>query len=482
MWLVQLKLLGCTLKRMFLQLYCPLRRQRERLSPDRWLLLAVVPPVVALLVALVVCLLARGPAAQFVVGGSVAVVIAAAVYALLSIQASLFGPSFSDAEQALTAARDRQAALGAEIAYARRHFAGGGVATRPLAVFEGYYGRSLCFGPDSGTLALLKSVNERQFGDPSENSWISDQIVELWDLATGKCRSVLDVGSNLRGGQQVCFSPDGTLLAVARRDDTVQLWDAQLGHCVSTLRQPRAGDAHFPTTIAFAPNGTIMASAFDHSYDNRDFSYCTIDLWDLTNGRCIASVPPVDASCVDVSLLMLGFLLVFDPTSRILAVSSQVSVEAWVQLLDSCTGKRIGNYKVGDRESLSKMWFDERGRLGALTGPFVLANLGWCFKLWDVSKCGHLELVATHPLTMPGAVRGVPVYTSDFRLMAIPVADAYAEVCDSSTGGSIVRVAGIPMAFSPDNQMLVTSLDKTFFGKEASGYGLWAIPPQGEVV
>lgn len=124
MWLLRLRLLGCTLKRVFLQLYCPLRRRREGLSPDHWLLLALVRPSVAVLVALFACVLARGQTAQFVAGGAVAITIAAAAYALVSVQASFFGPTANDADQALIAVRDRQEALRTEIGVPTPHCVG----------------------------------------------------------------------------------------------------------------------------------------------------------------------------------------------------------------------------------------------------------------------------------------------------------------------------------------------------------------------
>jgi WD40 repeat protein len=220
-----------------------------------------------------------------------------------------------------------------------------------------------------------------------------------------------------------------------------------------------------------------MASAFQHSYDNRDFFYYTIDLWDLTNGRCIASFPPFDGSSGDLSPI--GLWLAFDPAGRFLFVAgNQVAGEPWVQLFESGTGNRIGNHKVaGDRSMIWKIQFDERGRLGVLVG-----SMKWYLKFFDLSRFGQLVPAETHPLTTPLATRTLPLFSWDFTLTAFSVSDACSEVCATSTGGTIVRVAGVPNAFSPDNQMLVTLLDKTFFGKEAYGLGLWAIPPQGEVV
>jgi WD40 repeat protein len=506
MWLLQFRLVGCTLRQILLQLYCPLRRRREDLTSDRWLLVILVPPSATVLVALIACLLAYGQAGQFVVGAAIAIILAALAYTLLCIQASFFGPTAHEAEQILAGVRKEHQEIRGQIDMSRSHSAAGQSATprqppqsasarrvappdpfsaaqaicrsvpegretasRLIAVFRGYYGMSH-FSHDSRALALVREVNERRFGDPSENMGTSDKVVEVWDIATRKCRTVLQVGNRFTGGQRACYSPEGTLLAVGCRDGTVQLWDARSDQCVSTLRQHHSGDQHIPAAIAFSSNGTLMAVGFS-SYDRRDDSYHNVDIWDVSSRRCIASFPVPDVFRV------FDLWLAFDATGCFLAVASA----GWIQLLQVGTSNCVGTYKVQERESLQAVGFDEQGRLAALARAIASGNLlvhQWCLRFWNVSTRGQLVATAPQPVTLPPGAKGISLVSSDFRLMAIPVADACSEIWDTR-GGRIASVAGVPSAFSPDQQMLVTSLDKAFLGSEPPwGCGLWVIAPQ----
>ncbi len=93
-------------------------------------------------------------------------------------------------------------------------------------------------------------------------------VVTLWDVATGTLRQTLtgrtvDVYS-------IAFSPDGKLLASGGDDMTIHLWDVAAG----TLRQTLMGDPYVAWSAAFSPDGKLLASGGDQ----------TIKVWDVATG------------------------------------------------------------------------------------------------------------------------------------------------------------------------------------------------------
>jgi WD40 repeat protein/energy-coupling factor transporter ATP-binding protein EcfA2 len=83
---------------------------------------------------------------------------------------------------------------------------------------------------------------------------ISDGFVRLWDVATGKERATVAVGT--LPIPTLAISPDGSRLATVS-DNRLKLWDTSTGQ-----EEPSsAKDLSFPTHLAFSPQGTILAIA-----------------------------------------------------------------------------------------------------------------------------------------------------------------------------------------------------------------------------
>ena len=236
---------------------------------------------------------------------------------------------------------------------------------------------SVAYSPDGKTLA----------------SACADHTIKLWDVATGKERTILGGLT----GESVAFSPDGKTLASAscgysKQAGEIKLWDVATGAERATLK----GHKDVVCSVAYSPDGKTLASG---SVDK------TIKLWDVATGKEQATLKGHTSGVYSV---------VFSPDGKTIASGSQ---DNRIRLLDVTTGK-------------------ERAILGGLTGMSVafspdgktLASASCSYteqageiKLWDVATgAGQAALkVYTDPVssvafspdgkTLASASRGISI-------------------------------------------------------------------------
>jgi WD40 repeat protein len=105
---------------------------------------------------------------------------------------------------------------------------------------------SVAFSPDGRFLATGS-------WEPYEDMQQTDKSIWLWDVASGKFLRGLGAENDYPATMDLAFSPDGKLLATARRDRKVQIWDPISGRLLHTLE---GGGC----TVAFSPDGRLLAS------------------------------------------------------------------------------------------------------------------------------------------------------------------------------------------------------------------------------
>jgi WD40 repeat protein len=125
----------------------------------------------------------------------------------------------------------------------------------------------VAFSPDSKLLA----------------SAYSNGTIRLWNPATGH-GVVLPASSaaSAASAVSVAFSPDGKLLAGAYSDGIIRLWNPVTGQAAGSLprtgtgEQTGAGGQSGAVSVAFSPDGKLLASAYSNG---------TIRLWNPATGQ-----------------------------------------------------------------------------------------------------------------------------------------------------------------------------------------------------
>lgn len=144
------------------------------------------------------------------------------------------------------------------------------------------------------TLAPVRAL-ESQAGKALSVAWSQDGTlvasggkdtgITVWAANTGEPLQTLrrdapGLNARRRGIVSLAFSPDGLLLAGGGDDGGISLWDLQTGKPVKTL----SGHTDPVHSVAFTPNGQLLASTSGGSYDY------TLRLWSVPTGAALKTV------------------------------------------------------------------------------------------------------------------------------------------------------------------------------------------------
>jgi RNA polymerase sigma factor (sigma-70 family) len=309
--------------------------------------------------------------------------------------------------------------------------------------------------------------------------------IVLWDVAS--CVALRTLEGHVGRVEDLCFSPDGKILATSGEDKTLRLWD------VGTGKEIRKIDTKASCMVSFAPDGKTLASSaglggFGHLVRLRDVataemvrelpgtegdalvSYSpdgkllatsnridTVRLWDPTSGKEIRRWRAPN----------LGWQMAFSPDSKVLAAASGSTIVQW----DVATGNEL-DPAAGHRARIHSLRFDEEGK--TLFSSSIMGD--GTFLRWDVATSKVLSRHAVPPLydvqeKWQGRVQD---HTPDQQIIGGPKFGIKLEpgihLWDARTGNLLRTLPGTdtPLAkFSVDGKLLLS--------RNIDGIGLWRV-------
>jgi RNA polymerase sigma factor (sigma-70 family) len=194
---------------------------------------------------------------------------------------------------------------------------------------QGFSLISICYSPDGKAIAIT--------GNGSKG-----RSLGLWDAATGKELFQFDDGKSDVQFGCITFSPDGTMLAAARREN-VQLLSARTGEPIRQMK----GHAGWIGALVFSVDGkTLISGGSDR----------TMRFWSVATGQEIAKLEKHTDSVTALALSSNGKLLASAGSDKIIRV--------W----DTETRGLLHEFQQGPRVYVPSVSFSPDGKFLASAG------------------------------------------------------------------------------------------------------------------
>jgi hypothetical protein len=220
----------------------------------------------------------------------------------------------------------------------------------------------------------------------------------------------------------LAWSPDGTRIASASDDLTVQVWDAPTG------AHPLLYRAHGNkvNTVAWSPNGAYLASA---GLDT------TVRVWEAATGKTVAVYTGHQSTVWSVA---------WSPDSRRLAsASSDGTVHVW----EALSQQGVFTYRRHTNHVWSVAWSPE--------GRYVAsASKDETVRIWDPTTSADLYVYTRHTFGV-----GKVAWSPGGDRIASGSYDGTVQVWDPSTGGNrlVHQQAGVPLGWSTSGQRIASA-------------------------
>ena len=261
----------------------------------------------------------------------------------------------------------------------------------------------------------------------------ANNTVQVRDANSGQVQHSLTGHTDSVNG--MAFSPDETRLATASWDHTAKVWDAATGKELLTL----VGHTAELNQVVFSPDGTQIATI---GYDN------SARLWDATRGQLLFTLDAYSETLN--SSYEIG--VAFSPDGRFLATAGRASLKIW----KTASGQELLTLPLSGLQAASVAFSPDGKRLAVgMAG-------GAASSVWDIDNETKLFDLVGHTGTV-----GDIAFSPDGTHIATASNDYTAKVWDATTGSLLLTLTGHThqvhsLAFSPDGTRLITvSEDKT---------------------
>jgi len=224
-------------------------------------------------------------------------------------------------------------------------------------------------GRELRTIQIPSAFNIGRIAFGPDGKWLAatvNTMIKIWDVATGGELPSLEFRSLVSG---LAVSPDGRVV-VGTSGTTFRVWEVGTGREVSSwqghLDTPFGNSSHDLPTLAFSPDGRLLASAGGADK--------TIKLWDTATWQLLRTFSGHTGLVPYIS---------FSPDGRSLASASW---DKTIRIWEVATGRELSN--SSGQVNVDKVAFSPDGN------SLLSGNSDKAVMLWEVGKAGDLRASA----------------------------------------------------------------------------------------
>ncbi len=265
----------------------------------------------------------------------------------------------------------------------------------------------LTYSPDGKTIAVAGSIG-----------------IWIYDAQTGRELSLIRTTSNVFS---VAYSPDGRTIASGSIDNTIRIWNAQIGGTLRTL----PGHTNSVFSAAYSPDGRTIASG---SVDN------TIRIWNAQTGDTLRTLIGHTDWVRSVA---------YSPDGRTLASGSDDNT---IRIWNAQTGDTLRTLPAHIDRVYSAAYSPD-GR------TIASGSADGTIRIWNAQTGAHLRMLTGHTDSVLSAA-----YSPDGWTIASGSADSTIRIWNAQTGALLRTREGhtsyvFSVAYSPDGRTIASGSD-----------------------